>query len=194
VLNEQTTISELVAKDLLKFIDINTKYSPWSSMAFQLEVTCGASVLVTIAAERERYAQVVDRIVGQIWDSAADITEMPVGVPISVFPRNLVMQTALKQYMLYHLKTFDKVATRHYVRSIKPILLNELRHLIRGLEKVGRAWEYRYIGNVLRNLPTWGHFRAHLQDEYVAALDFFLENINLVNSRTKFTKKWKAKL
>ncbi|KAJ8966021.1 hypothetical protein NQ317_001972, partial [Molorchus minor] len=74
-------------------------------------------VLVNIAAERERYAQVVDRIVGQIWDSAADITEMPVGVPISVFPRNLVMQTALKQYMLYHLKTFDKVATRHYVRS-----------------------------------------------------------------------------
>ena len=37
----------------------------------------------------------------QIWDSAADITEIPVGLPKSIFPKNPTMQSALRNYTLY---------------------------------------------------------------------------------------------
>lgn len=67
--------------------------------------------------DRARFQSVVDRIVLQIWDSAADITEIPIGVPKAVFPKNRSLQNALNNYMLYHLKTFHEAATQHYIRS-----------------------------------------------------------------------------
>lgn len=35
--------------------------------------------LVHMARDQERYSSILNRISGQIWDSAADITEIPVG-------------------------------------------------------------------------------------------------------------------
>ena len=64
-----------------------------------------------------KYKPVCERIVGQIFDSAADITEIPVGVPKALFPRNPRLQTALRNYMIYHMKTFHEAATQHYIRS-----------------------------------------------------------------------------
>lgn len=57
-------------------------------------------MLVTIAQEKERYKNVVDRICGQIFDSSVDVTEIHLGVPQSVFPRNKVLQSALQQYIM----------------------------------------------------------------------------------------------
>lgn len=56
--------------------------------------------MVQMAAEQDKYQQVINRIVGQVWDSAADVTEISIGMPIAVFPKNTVMQNALKQYIL----------------------------------------------------------------------------------------------
>lgn len=56
--------------------------------------------MVQMAAERNKYQHVIDRIAAQVWDSAADVTEIPIGVPIAVFPKNSVMQNALRQYIL----------------------------------------------------------------------------------------------
>lgn len=57
--------------------------------------------MVQMASEKDKYQHIIDRISAQIWDSAADITEISVGVPIAVFPKNTVMQNALRQYILY---------------------------------------------------------------------------------------------
>lgn len=56
--------------------------------------------LAEMQKDRKQYQAVVDRIIGQVWDSAADITEIPVGVPKALFPRNPKLQYALKNYML----------------------------------------------------------------------------------------------
>lgn len=56
--------------------------------------------MVQMAAEQEKYQHVIDRIAGQVWDSAADVTEISIGMPFAVFPTNTVMQNALKQYIL----------------------------------------------------------------------------------------------
>ena len=42
---------------------------------------------------------VMDRIVAQVWDSAADISEITIGVPAAVFPKNQIMQKTLRAYM-----------------------------------------------------------------------------------------------
>lgn len=57
--------------------------------------------MVQMAAEQEKYQHVISRIAGQVWDSAADVTEISIGMPVAVFPKNTVMQNALRQYILW---------------------------------------------------------------------------------------------
>lgn len=56
--------------------------------------------LVQMAREMDRYAPIMNRIQGQVWDSATDITEISIGLPVAVFPRNRVLQAALKKYVV----------------------------------------------------------------------------------------------
>ncbi|KAJ8940376.1 hypothetical protein NQ318_015769, partial [Aromia moschata] len=199
--------TQMVAKDLLRFIDLNTKYAPLVLHGFSVGGYVWGEVLVNIAAERERYSNVVDRIAGQIWDSAADITEISVGLPIAVFPRNSYMQTALRQYMLYHLKAFDKVATRHYIRSSQMFHTNLVQapaqFIISKADPIGteasntrvrESWEsmgMKVYWKCFEKSPHVGHFRAH-QKEYIDVLNSFLETINLRDMRVP--EKVKAKL
>lgn len=67
--------------------------------AFSVGAYLWGEVLVRIAAEKSLYQPVINRISGQIFDSAADITELVIGVPIAVFPSNKVMQNALRSYL-----------------------------------------------------------------------------------------------
>lgn len=83
--------------------------------------------LVQLAADPQRYGHIVRRIVGQVWDSAADITEIPVGVPKAVFPNNPRLNRALGNYMRYHLRTFHDIATQHYLRSSQQFHQNLVR-------------------------------------------------------------------
>ncbi|XP_018563802.1 transmembrane protein 53 isoform X1 [Anoplophora glabripennis] len=199
--------TQMVAKDVLKFLDINTKYGPLILHGFSVGGYLWGEVLVNIAAERDRYAHVVDRIAGQVWDSAADITEISVGLPIAVFPRNKVMQAALRQYVVYHLKAFDKVATRHYVRSSQMFHTNLVRApaqfflsktdpigAVKSNQRAKESWESMGIQVYWKcwdRSPHVGHFRSH-QKEYISTLNAFLENTNILSE--KITKKVKAKL
>lgn len=56
-------------------------------------------VLDMIHADRQKYDPVIDRIVGQIWDSAADVSEISIGTPLAVFPTNAVLQGMMKKYL-----------------------------------------------------------------------------------------------
>lgn len=91
---------KIVANDILKFLDINKSYSPLVLHGFSVGGYLWSEVLVKIAQEQEKYQHIIDRTAGQVWDSAADITELPVGLPVAVFPKNAVLQNALKQYIL----------------------------------------------------------------------------------------------
>lgn len=90
----------MVAADILKFLHINEKYGPLVLHGFSVGGYLWSEVMVHIAAERQKYQHIVDKVIGQVWDSAADVTEISIGMPIAVFPRNVVMQNALRQYIL----------------------------------------------------------------------------------------------
>lgn len=144
---------------------------------------------------RAKYQSVVDRIVGQVWDSAADITEIPKGVPRAVFPKNKALQNALKNYMNYHLKTFHEAATQHYVRSSQmfhtnychaPALFFVSKTDPVGAEASNRRVADSWISNGINltwkcfdRSPHVGHFMKH-RDEYLSYLFNHLRSINMV--------------
>ncbi|CAG5053985.1 unnamed protein product [Parnassius apollo] len=109
--------SQLVAADLVKLMSANENGQPMVVHGFSVGGYIWGEVCAQAMKNRELYQPVMDRITAQVWDSAADITEITVGVPMAVFPKNKIMQKTLKAYMEYHLKTFHDVATTHYIRS-----------------------------------------------------------------------------
>lgn len=109
--------SQLVARDLISFLHHNGSFAPLLVHGFSVGAYVWGECLVHVASDPERYGHIVERIVGQVWDSAADITEIPVGVPKAVFPNNPRLNRALGNYMRYHLRTFYDIATQHYERS-----------------------------------------------------------------------------
>lgn len=109
--------TQLVALDVLNFLENNTHFSPIILHGFSVGGYQWGECMVHMARDMKRYKPILDRIVAQIWDSAADITEIPIGVPKSIFPRNPTLQKALRNYTIYHLKTFHEQATTHYIRS-----------------------------------------------------------------------------
>ncbi|CAH1961927.1 unnamed protein product [Acanthoscelides obtectus] len=201
--------SQVVAKDLLKFLDVNNTYAPLVLHGFSVGAYLWGEVMVQIASERERYNHVVDRISGQIWDSAADVTEISVGVPVAVFPRNAVLQNALRQYMQYHLKAFDRVATTHYIRSSQMFHTNLVHApacmFISKTDPIGteasnlrvkESWENMGIHVTYKcwdKSPHVGHFRMH-EKEYLEELHQFLDSIRSDNKKEATQQKLKAKL
>lgn len=90
----------MVASEILKFLHANESYAPLVLHGFSVGGYLWSEVMVQMAAEQEKYQHIVNRIAGQVWDSAADVTEISIGMPIAVFPKNTVMQNALRQYIL----------------------------------------------------------------------------------------------
>ncbi|KOB68543.1 Transmembrane protein 53, partial [Operophtera brumata] len=63
------------------------------------------------------YQPVLDRVVAQVWDSPADVEELPVGLPLSLFPGNKLLQKAITAYARAHMWLLYRVATQHYWRA-----------------------------------------------------------------------------
>ncbi|GLV35265.1 lethal (2) k09913 [Carabus blaptoides fortunei] len=187
--------TQLVANDVLRFLDKNHNYSPLLLHGFSVGGYVWGEALVHIAQEQVRYKHVVDRICGQIWDSAADITEIPVGMPKAVFPKNAMMQAALKQYILYHMKTFHKVATCHYIRSSQMFYTTVVKaptlFFLSKSDPVGsytsnmrvresyESMNMKVYWKCWEKSPHVSHFYFH-PEEYLTEMYNFLEKLELI--------------
>lgn len=84
---------------MLDVLKANESNSPIVLHGFSVGAYLWGEVLVHATVEKERYQKVMNRICGQIWDSSVDVTEIHIGVPKAVFPKNFVLQNALQQYI-----------------------------------------------------------------------------------------------
>ncbi|XP_013192683.1 uncharacterized protein LOC106136623 [Amyelois transitella] len=107
------TGSQVVGSNLMKFMQANS-HSPLVVHGFSVGAYVWAEGLVFAMKDKQTYQPMLDRVVVQTWDSAADITEIPVGFPSAVFPNNKFLQTTFRTYIVYHMKKFYDTATRHY--------------------------------------------------------------------------------
>ncbi|CAH0397059.1 unnamed protein product [Chilo suppressalis] len=108
--------SQLVGKQLMDFMAEND-LSPLALHGFSVGAYVWGEGLLYAMKNKDKFQPVLDRMKSQVWDSAADITEIPIGFPSAVFPKNMVLQNALRAYTKFHLKLFHEAATRHYLAS-----------------------------------------------------------------------------
>ena len=197
--------SQQVAEDVVKFLANNDYYKQVVLHGFSVGGYVFGECLVHMNNDRKKYQSTVDRIVAQIWDSAADITEIPVGVPKALFPRNPGLQAPLRNYMIYHMRTFHEAATQHYIRSSQMFHTNFVHapalFIVSKTDPVGAVPSNRRVADswikngvnvtwkCFDNSPHVMHFMKH-REEYTRWLIGHLASVNMV----KHPEKIRAKL
>ncbi|KAH0550394.1 transmembrane protein 53-B [Cotesia glomerata] len=199
--------TRLVAKDLLTFLDRNTSYQQIMLHGFSIGGYMWGELLDHVHEDREKYNHVIDRIVGQVWDSAADITELTMGTAKAVFPNNEMMQNIARKYLEYHLKTFHEQATRYYIRSSQLFHLNLVHtpalFLLSNADPVGAvdsnmrvrdSWDSlgtpTYV-KIFEKSPHVGHFLKYPK-EYVNEIYTFLDKLKMIKNEEKIRARIQA--
>ncbi|XP_011876291.1 PREDICTED: uncharacterized protein LOC105566696 [Vollenhovia emeryi] len=193
--------SRLVATDLLTFLKQNESYQQILLHGFSVGGYMWGEALDLIESNRDKYSNVTDRIVGQVWDSIADVSQIAIGLPRAVFPKNTVLQTMLQKYVEYHMKTFHQQATQYYIRSSQifhsasvlrvPALLfvskTDPVGAVHGAISLRDNWESlgmkTYI-KIFEESPHVAHFYTYPK-EYVGELYAFLQKLNLIQNEEK---------
>lgn len=192
--------SQLVAGDLLKFITTNDAHSTLMIHGFSVAGYIWGELCVHALRDPKTYQPVLDRVSCQVWDSAADISEISIGVPKAIFPKNHLMQKTLQAYMEYHMKAFQDAATRHYVRSSQMFHTNACRapalFLLSKSDPVGAENSNRAVHDSWVEMGTkctwkcWDksphvqHY-IHHPKEYLAALYSHMDKYGLVSQPEK---------
>ncbi|XP_076675965.1 transmembrane protein 53-like lethal (2) k09913 isoform X1 [Andrena cerasifolii] len=192
--------SRVVAADLLDFLIQHEDYQQILLHGFSVGGYMWGEVLDLIERDRQKYGNVIDRIIGQVWDSLADVSELSIGTPRAVFPKNEMLQNMLRKYLEYHMKTFQKQSTQYYVRSSQLFHSNSVHSpalfFISNTDPVGtltnnlrvRAqWEslgVKTYVKIFERSPHVGHYYKYPK-EYVAELYGFLNKLNLIQMEEK---------
>ncbi|EAT39479.1 AAEL008742-PA [Aedes aegypti] len=185
--------TQAVACDIVKFLKNNDLERGVVLHGFSVGGYLWGECLVKIH-ENESNKGIFNKIKGQIWDSAADITEIPVGVPHAVLPKNPTLQNVLRGYITYHLKLFHEEATQYYEKCTKiyfyepaicPALLLISKTDPVGTEAANKrlmaAWESIGIKTTMKcwdRSPHVGHFHKH-REEYIELLLAHLSSLNI---------------
>lgn len=186
--------SQVAADQVLEFLHANPSHSP--IMVHGLSVggyTC-MEALVKIEQNFAKHGPILNRFVGQIWDSAVDIDGIPDGVPRAI-TNNPVFQRNIKKYLLWYLKTQYATATIHYERASAMMHKNFLgvpalfffsdSDLVSTPEmnyNVCKKWEAKGFSVYTR---CWkgsmhvSHYLKHRKD-YEAEVTAFLERIGMI--------------
>uniref|UniRef100_A0A2A4IXV0 Transmembrane protein 53 n=1 Tax=Heliothis virescens TaxID=7102 RepID=A0A2A4IXV0_HELVI len=188
--------SQVVAKGLLRFIEANTQ-NPLVVHGFSVGAYVWAELLVHAVKNKQQYQPVLDRIASQVWDSGADIHEIPVGFPSAVFPKNKVLQELFRTYIKTHMKVFHNVATKHYMQATAvfhetpcraPGLFLVSKTDLVGAEKRSRSVHDSWVRSGMKcNFKCWDksphvlHYIYH-PEEYKQVLYSHLNQCGLLKS------------
>ncbi|XP_011690339.1 PREDICTED: uncharacterized protein LOC105451532 [Wasmannia auropunctata] len=193
--------SRLVAADLLTFLKQNESYQQILLHGFSVGGYMWGEALDLIESNKDQYCNITDRIVGQVWDSIADVSQIAIGLPRAVFPKNMVLQSMLQKYVEYHMKTFHQQATQYYIRSSQifhsaSVLRVPALLFVSKTDPVGAVtsnlsvrdnWESLGIKTYVKifdESPHVAHFYTYPK-EYVAELYAFLQKLNLIQNEEK---------
>ncbi|KAG6803454.1 transmembrane protein 53-A [Apis mellifera caucasica] len=192
--------SRLVASDLLEFLIEHQNYQQIVLHGFSVGGYMWGEILDLIQSDYQKYNNVIERIVGQIWDSLADVTELSIGVPRAIFPNNKMLQNMFQKYLEYHMKAFYKQSTQYYIRSSQLFHTNLIHSpalfFVSKTDPVGSLSSNLRVKNqwdtvgiktyikVFEKSPHVGHYRKYPK-EYVAELYTFLNKLPLIQYEKK---------
>ncbi|XP_014258602.1 transmembrane protein 53-A-like [Cimex lectularius] len=203
-----TTGAQPIADELLQYLNEHSN-RPLLLHGFSVGAYLWGEVLVKINTDLPKYTKLIDRVKGQIWDSAPDIAELHKGIPRALVPGNSLLRATVEKYVVYHLSTFQNSVTQHYIRSSQlfhttpiraPTLLfiskNDLIATEASNQRVRKSWES--LGMKV-SWKCWdkskhvSHFILH-RDEYLYELNSFIASLDLFSQYEEVKDKIKAKL
>lgn len=202
--------SQLMANDLVTFLEVNPEYDQLVVHGFSVGGYIWGEVLVRLmdlghsrASDKSGispYDNVASRVRGCVWDSACDFTELPRGVAKAIFPNQAMLRNALESYANYHMKVFYDTATQHYIRASQLFHSATMRCpsllLFSKSDPIGTAKanltlykEWTEFGMKVYT-KCWdksehvAHYLNH-PHEYIAQVTQFLETIGLIGMQQK---------
>lgn len=88
-----------ITASVLSFLESNEFYDQIVIHGFSVGGYMFGEVLDLINKDPKRYEKVVNRIMGQVWDSAVDVSDMATGTAKAAFPNNQLLQNMLRKYL-----------------------------------------------------------------------------------------------
>ncbi|OAD57622.1 hypothetical protein WN48_01596 [Eufriesea mexicana] len=192
--------SRLVAADLLEFLIQHQNYQQILLHGFSVAGYMWGEILDLIQSDHKKYNNVIDRIIGQVWDSLADVTELSIGTTRAIFPKSEMVQNMFQKYLEYHMKAFYKQSTQYYIRSSQLFHSNLVRSpalfLISKSDPVGTVASNLRVKNnwdalgtktyvkIFEKSPHVGHYQTYPK-EYVAELNAFLNKLHINQNEKK---------
>ncbi|KAK3895381.1 hypothetical protein Pcinc_000909 [Petrolisthes cinctipes] len=185
--------SQVAADQVLEFLHANPSHSPILVHGLSVGAYTCMEAMVKIEQDFAKHGHLLNRFVGQIWDSAVDIHGIPNGVSRAI-TNNPTLQRNIKKYLLWYLRTQYNTATIHYERaSVKmhqnylevPSLLffSDIDHVSTPEMNavVYRKWEakgYPVYTRCWKGSLHVSHYLKHRKN-YEAEVLAFLERIGL---------------
>ncbi|XP_045601040.1 uncharacterized protein [Procambarus clarkii] len=108
--------SQVAADQVLKFLHANPSYNTLLIHGLSVGGYVAMELMVKIQNDMQKHGHLLNRFVGQVWDSAVDIDGIPDGVPRAV-TNNQSLQRNIKKYLLWYMKVQYSTATIHYERA-----------------------------------------------------------------------------
>lgn len=190
--------SKLVASSVVDILHSEYAARPILVHGFSVGGYLWGEIQLKIAEDLARYEQLLSNISGAVWDSAVDINETAVGVPVALFPKNAILRNACQKYILYHMKKYEKEATQHWRKSrdmfYRPIVPCPTLLLYSKTDPIGNPTSYANIRKSYESMgikifekcwdksPHVAHFAFH-KEEYLTHLEMFMEKIGLLETR-----------
>ncbi|KAA0203840.1 hypothetical protein HAZT_HAZT002329 [Hyalella azteca] len=108
--------TQIVVDQMLQFLESNPSSSPVLVHGFSVGAYIFGEGMLKMANDVQRYGPLMDRFVGQIWDSPVDVEGIPSGVAKAI-TANKLLQSSIQSYLEWFLRTQYDNATIHYIRS-----------------------------------------------------------------------------
>lgn len=186
--------SQVAADQVLQFLHANPSHSPVLVHGLSVGGYVSMELMVKIHNDMKKHGHLLNRFVGQIWDSGVDIDGIPDGVPRAI-TNNQSLQRNIKKYLLWYMKVQYNTATIHYQRASAkmhenflgvPALFffseNDPVSTPEMNAKVYKKWEARNFPVYVKCWKDSTHVSHYLKHrkEYEGEVVAFLEHIGIV--------------
>ncbi|KAI1883401.1 hypothetical protein AGOR_G00231060 [Albula goreensis] len=167
--------------------------------AFSIGGYTFTQLLVHMSQDQQRYQRLMQRVIGQIYDSlvCGSLDHMAVGLGKTMFPQfvGLVRQLSLLYFWMFKRHTADQFESDIAVFWNSPIMAPALFFFCQNdplcdaeyLEQLTEHWRNRGVqveGRKWKKSVHACHLREHPQ-EYLSALEHFLSSLSLTSLRAK---------
>ncbi|KAK7081996.1 hypothetical protein SK128_014243 [Halocaridina rubra] len=117
--------TQLLADEVLQFLHVNECHKPLMIHGFSVGGYVFSEVMVKIEQNYQHHGHLLNRFVGQVWDSVADLQQIPYGTS-KALTDNVTLQKSMQKYLEWFLKVRYNSATRHYEKAREMYMSNYL--------------------------------------------------------------------